>query len=73
MKVSVQKFLENAGVEDAFYPGKRIVKPYKQPGSFKSHCAVLDWRDPGKVRIDIKAGLTGKKMEPKELKDYPVC
>ncbi|GJL86160.1 MAG: hypothetical protein DHS20C02_19350 [Micavibrio sp.] len=72
MQVNVQKFLEDAGVKEPFYPGKRIILPCAQTGEFKSHCVVLDWRIPEKIRLEIKPGLTGKDLEPKKLKKYPV-
>lgn len=72
MQVNVKKFLEELGITEAFYPGKRLVHTLQQSGEFKSHCVVLDWRDPGKIRIEVKAGLTGKDLEPSRLKYYPV-
>ncbi len=73
MQLNVKEFLDQAGIDEAFYPGKRLVKSYRQPGEYKSHCVVLDWRDPDKIRIEIKAGLSGRSLEPKKLKYYPVC
>ncbi len=72
MKVNVKEFLEEAGITEAFYPGKKIVQQCRQPGEFKSHCVVLDWRNPDKIRIEVKAGLSGKDLEPSKLKYYPV-
>ena len=72
MQVNVQEFLKEAGITEAFYPGKRMVHPMRQTGEFKSHCVVLDWRNPDKIRIEIKAGLSGRDLEPKKLKYYPV-
>lgn len=72
MKIDILKFLEDAGVKDQFYPGKRLVVPMQQSGDFKSHSIVLDWRDPSKVRIEVKAGMTGRDLEAKMLKKYPV-
>ena len=72
MKIDILKFLEDAGVQDKFYPGKRLVVPCRQSGDFKSHSIVLDWREPNKVRIEVKAGLSGKDLEAKILKKYPV-
>ena len=73
MKVNVKEFLKEAGVEEPFYPGKRLVHHCRQIGEYKNHCVVLDWRDPDKIRIEIKAGMSGKDLEPKRLKYYPVC
>ena len=72
MQVNVKEFLAEAGITEAFYPGKRLVHSCRQPGEYKSHCVVLDWRNPDKIRIEIKAGLSGKDLEPKKLKYYPV-
>lgn len=73
MRVNVKEFLEQSGIEEAFYPGKRLVHRMRQTGEYKSHCVVLDWRNPDQIRIEIKAGLSGKDLEPKRLKYYPVC
>ncbi|MBP7721168.1 MAG: hypothetical protein KA155_01395 [Alphaproteobacteria bacterium] len=72
MKVNVKQFLEEAGITEAFYPGKRLVHACRQEGQFKSHSVVLDWRNPEKIRIELRAGLTGKELSIKELKSYPV-
>ena len=72
MQVNVKQFLEEAGITEAFYPGKRLVHSCRQPGEYKSHCVVLDWRNPDKIKIEVKAGLSGKDLEPKQLKYYPV-
>ncbi len=73
MKINVKEFLAEAGVIEPFYPGKRLVHTCHQAGDFKSHCVVLDWRDPDKIRIEVKAGLSGKDLEPARLKYYPVA
>lgn len=72
MRVNVQEFLNEAGITEQFYPGKRLVQSCKQTGQYKSHCIVFDWRDPDKIRIEVKAGLSGRNLEPRELKYYPV-
>lgn len=73
MQINVKQFLEESGITEPFYPGKRLVHQCRQNGEFKSHCIVLDWRDPGKIRMEIKAGLSGRDLEAKKLKHYPVC
>ncbi len=72
MQINLKEFLEQTGIEEPIYPGKRFVHSCRQPGEYKSHCVVLDWRDPDKLRIEIKAGLSGRSLEPKKLKYYPV-
>jgi len=72
MRIHLKEFLEESGITEAIYPGKRFVHACKQMGQFKSHCLVLDWRDPNKLRLEVKAGISGRDLEPKKLKYYPV-
>ncbi|MCB1680470.1 MAG: hypothetical protein H6858_05240 [Rhodospirillales bacterium] len=72
MLLNIKKFLKEAGITEALYPGKRLVKRCKIPGEYKSHSVIFDWRDPGKLKLEVKAGLSGKDLEAKELKKYPV-
>lgn len=72
MKVNIQELLRNCGLEEQIYPGKRHVQKLPQPGEHKSHNVVYDWRAPGTLRVEVKAGLSGKDMLPKDLKKYPV-
>ncbi len=73
MKVNIQDLLENAGLQDeAFYPGKRLVKKYIQHGEHKSHCVVFDWHDGKNLRVELKAGMNGTTLTAKELHNYPV-
>lgn len=73
MRIHLKEFLEESGIPpEEVYPGKRFVHACKQMGQFKSHCMVLDWRDPNKLRLEIKAGLSGRDLEPNKLKYYPV-
>lgn len=72
MRVNVKEFLSQSGITESFYPGKRLVHKMRQTGEYKSHCVVLDWRNPDKILIEIKPGLTGRDLEPKQLKYYPV-
>lgn len=70
---SVEEILSFAGLSpDEFYPGKRLVIPLKQVGEYRSHCVVYDWRHPEKITVEVKAGLSGKNLQPKELAKYPV-
>lgn len=72
MQVNIQEMLTKCGLEETLYPGKRAVKKLPQAGEYKSHCAVFDWRSPELLRVEIKAGLSGRDMANKELKKYPV-
>lgn len=72
MRVNVAEFLAESGITEPFYPGKRLVKQCRQSGEYKSHCVVFDWRDPDKIRIEVKAGLSGRSLETEQLKNYPV-
>lgn len=70
--INIQDFIKQAGLAEPFYPGKRVIKPCPQPGEYKSHCVVYDWRNPNTIKVEIKAGLTGKDLPTKELVKYPV-
>lgn len=72
MEVNIQNFIREAGLSEPFYPGKRVIKACPQPGEYKSHCVVYDWHDPSHIRIEIKAGLSGKDLPAKELTRYPI-
>lgn len=72
MQVNIHEFIEQSNLGEAFYPGKRMVKTCPQPGEFRSHCIIYDWRDPSLLRIEIKAGLTGYDLPANDLVRYPV-
>ena len=72
MQVNIEEYLETCGLDEKLYPGKRVVKKLPQPGEYKSHCIVYDWRDPARIRIEVKAGLSGRDLPAKELKKYPI-
>ena len=72
MQINIQEFIQQAGLNEPFYPGKRVVKAFPQPGEYKSHCVVYDWHNPALIRIEIKAGLSGKDLSNKELVKYPI-
>ncbi len=72
MQVNIEEFLQECGLNEPLYPGKRVIKKLPQSGEHKSHCIVYDWRDPDKIRIEVKAGLSGRDLAPKDLKKYPV-
>lgn len=73
MKVNVRELLEQCEFEDTnIYPGKRVVKNFPQGGDHKSHCAVADWSNPERFRLQLMPGLTGKPLPLSELKQYPI-
>lgn len=72
MQVNIKEFIEQSGLDEPFYPGKRLIKLCPQPGEYKSHCVVYDWRNPECIRIEIKAGLSGRDMPANDLVKYPV-
>lgn len=69
---NVKNFLKDAGITEPLYPGKRLVQACRQEGQYKSHCVVMDWREQDKLRIELKAGLSGKTLPIEDLKKYPV-
>lgn len=72
MQVNIQELLDSAQLTDPVYPGKKLVKKYAVPGQYKSHCVIFDWRAGETLRVELKAGQSGKDLDPKELKQYPV-
>lgn len=72
MQVNIQELLGKAGLKEPLYPGKKVIQQCRQEGEYKSHCVVYDWRNPDKIIIEVKAGLSGRDLPPKELKKYPV-
>lgn len=72
MHINVKEFLQHAGIEESLYPGKRHVHKCQHSGEYKSHCVVIDWKNPQNLHIEVKAGLTGRDLKPADLKKYPV-
>ena len=71
MDIRIAEFIEQAGLKEPLYPGKRLVQ-LCAVGPFKSHCIVYDWRDPSNLSIEIRAGTTGNILPLKDLQKYPV-
>jgi len=71
MQVNIQELVKESGLDEKIYPGKKLVKKYVQPGEFKSHCVTFDWRS-DTIRVELKAGLTGRALDLSDLKNYPV-
>lgn len=71
MQVNIQELVQETGLDEKIYPGKKLVKKYAQPGEYKSHSVVIDWRSK-LLRVELKAGLTGKDLDLSDLKKYPV-
>lgn len=72
MDVNIQEFLDRCGLAESLYPGKRVVQKLPRPGEHRSHCVEYDWRHPDTLHMEIKAGLSGRDLPPKDLKKYPV-
>ncbi|MEC7701624.1 MAG: hypothetical protein VX740_09790 [Pseudomonadota bacterium] len=72
MQVNVNELIEASDLKEPLYQGKRVVKKYPVAGDHKSHCMVFDWRDQSLLHVELKAGLTGRDLEPKDLAQYPV-
>ena len=71
MHVNIQELVDETGLDEKIYPGKKLVKKYVQPGEFKSHCVVVNWQGDN-CRVELKAGLTGRDLDLSNLKNYPV-
>ena len=71
VQVNIQELVKETGLDENIYPGKKLVKKYAQPGEFKSHCVLFDWRS-DVLRVELKAGLTGRDLDLSDLQKYPV-
>jgi hypothetical protein len=72
MKLNLKEFMQECGVEEKIYPGKRLVHRLPKSGEFKSHCVVYDWHDPQTLHIEVLAGLSGRQLPPKDLRKFPI-
>lgn len=72
MQVNIKELVEETGLNEKIYPGKKLVKKYAQPGEYKSHCVTFDWRSSDLLKVELKAGLTGRDLDLGDLKNYPV-
>lgn len=72
MQVNIEELVQTAGLNEPLYPGKKLIKKYAQPGEYKSHSVVFDWRDSDQVKVELKAGLSGKDLDLSDLQNYPV-
>ncbi len=70
----ISTLLQDLGfpADEKLYWGKRLVRSLVQPGSFKSHSVVASWTRPDLIRIDVRAGLSGKQLAGKDLAQYPL-
>lgn len=71
VRVNIQELVSETGLNEKIYPGKKLVKKYVQPGEYKSHSVVFDWRS-DLLRVELKAGLNGRDLDLSDLKNYPV-
>lgn len=71
--LSAADFLKKTGMEEPMAPGMikyRYVTGDKEGGSYT---IVYDWRsNPDKIRVEVRAGLTGKMPPQETLKNYAV-
>lgn len=72
MRFNIVELLKSLGVEETLYWGKRLIRALPQPGQYKNHSIVVNWREPERIRVELKAGLSGKTMTAKELANYPL-
>ena len=73
MRFNIIELLQTLGFEDNnLYWGKRIVKPLPQPGTYKNHSVVANWLKPEQLRLELRAGLSGKTLATRELANYPL-
>jgi hypothetical protein len=71
--ITAVDFLKKTGMEEPMAPGMikyRYVTGDKEGGSYT---IVYDWRsNTEKIRVEVRAGLSGKMPAKEELKNYAV-
>lgn len=72
MRQNITTLLAQLGITEPLYWGKKVVHALPQPGAFKSHAVVANWIEPRRIRIDLRAGLSGKQLFGKDLAQYPL-
>lgn len=72
MRIHIPELLKTCGFDGTLYWGKRLVRALPQPGAFKSHSVVMNWQEPTHIRMELRAGLSGKTLQNKELANYPL-
>ena len=73
MRLNIADLLSQLGFSnETLYWGKKLVHALPQPGSFKSQSVVANWVEPRRIRIDVRAGLSGKQLTGKDLAHYPL-
>ena len=73
MRFRITELLSSLGLDqETLYWGKKLVRPLPQPGSFKGQSVVANWVEPRRIRIEVRAGLSGKKLTGRDLAPYPL-
>jgi hypothetical protein len=72
MRQKIVDILALLNITEPLYWGKKVVHALPQPGAFKSHAVVANWVQPNLIRVDLRAGLSGKKLADKDLAHYPL-
>ena len=71
--INAQDFLQKAGMDEPMAPGMIKYRHVAGDKAGTSYTIVYDWRtDLNKIRVEGRAGLTGKMPDTKDLKNYAV-
>lgn len=73
MRIGVEEFLKEAGLNEPLSPGQIKYKQHVGEKSGSSYTMVYDWKtDPNKIRVEIRAGLTGLMPLKNDLSKHAV-
>ena len=71
--ITAEDFLKKTGMEEPMAPGMIKYKHVTGDKEGGSYTVVYDWRSNlDKIRVEVRAGLTGKNPPKEELKNYAV-
>ena len=70
--ITVLECVNKAGLEESLMPGEVKYRPIIGEKEGTSYTLKYDHKDPGRVKVEAVAGLTGKTLDPKTLHNYAV-
>ena len=71
MEMTLQQFLEKTGLHEDLAPGEVKLKKHPSEKEGNSYTVVYDRKsNPDKVRVEVRAGLTGMMPMPQDMSKY---
>jgi len=73
MNISAEDFLKKAGLDEPLAPGQIKFKQHIGEKAANTYTVVYDWKtDPNKIRVEVRAGLTGQMPMRTDLGKFAV-